>query len=40
MQAVLYAALFLETTTDDECDPDLAVKRLEQIGWRLACSIT
>ena len=35
MHAVLYAALFFETSSDDECDPDLAVKQLEQIAWSL-----
>lgn len=30
-----YAALFFETSSDDECDPDLAVKQLEQIAWSL-----
>jgi hypothetical protein len=36
MHAVLYAALFFETSTDDECDPDLAVKQLEQVASSLA----
>lgn len=36
MRAVLYAALFFETSTDEECDPDLAVKQLEQLAWSLA----
>jgi hypothetical protein len=35
MHALLYAALFLGTCSDDECDPDLAVKQLESIGWEL-----
>ncbi|HEX6699877.1 MAG TPA: hypothetical protein VF101_04025 [Gaiellaceae bacterium] len=35
MHALLYAALFLETSTEDECDPDLAVKELEGIAWSL-----
>ena len=35
MHAVLYAALFFETSGDDECDPDHAVKQLEQIAWSL-----
>lgn len=35
MHAVLYAALFFETSTDDECDPDLAVKQLEQLASSL-----
>jgi hypothetical protein len=35
MHAVLYAALFFETSSDKECDPDLAVKQLEQIAWSL-----
>jgi len=36
MSALLYAALFFETSTDDECDPDLAVKQLEEISWSLS----
>ena len=35
MEALLYAALFFGTSTDDECDPDLAVKQLEAISWSL-----
>ena len=35
MHAVLYAALFFETSGDDDCDPDLAVKQLEGIAWSL-----
>jgi hypothetical protein len=35
MDALLHAALFLETSSDDECDPDLAVKQLEQISRSL-----
>jgi hypothetical protein len=35
MHAVLYAALFLGTSDDDVCDPDLAVKELEGIAWSL-----
>jgi hypothetical protein len=35
MHAVLYAALFFGTSDDDACDPDLAVKQLEQIAWSL-----
>jgi hypothetical protein len=35
MEALLYAALFLETSTDEECDPDLAVKQLEEISASL-----
>jgi hypothetical protein len=35
MRAVLFASLFFETSTDDECDPDLAVKQLEQIATEL-----
>jgi hypothetical protein len=35
MDALLYAALFLETSTDAECDPDLAVKQLEAIASSL-----
>ena len=35
LAAVLYAALFFETSTDDECSPNLAVKQLEEISYRL-----
>lgn len=35
MHGVLYAALFFETSTDEDCDPDLAVKQLEQLAWSL-----
>ena len=35
MHAVLYAALFFETSSEDDCNPDLAVKQLEQIAWSL-----
>jgi len=35
MNAILYAALFFETSTEEECDPDLAVKQLEGIAWSL-----
>jgi hypothetical protein len=35
MEALLYAALFFETSTDEECDPDLAMKRLEEISSSL-----
>ena len=35
MASVLYAALFFETSTEDECDPDVAVKQLEAIAFRL-----
>ena len=35
MDALLYAALFFETSNDDDCDPDLAVKQLEGISWSL-----
>jgi hypothetical protein len=35
MRAVLYAALFFETSTEDECDLDLAVKQLEGIAAEL-----
>ena len=35
MEAVLWAAVFFETSGDDECDPDLAVKQLEQIAHAL-----
>jgi hypothetical protein len=35
MSALLYAALFFGTSSDYECDPDLAVKQLEQMAWSL-----
>jgi hypothetical protein len=35
MTAVLYAALFFETSTEGECDLDLAVKQLEEIAYHL-----
>ena len=35
MHAVLYAALFFATCSEEECDPDLAVNQLEQLGWSL-----
>jgi hypothetical protein len=35
MRALLYAALFFATCTDEECDPDLAVKQLESIAATL-----
>ncbi len=35
MSAILYAALFFETSIEEECDPDLAVKQLEGIAWSL-----
>ena len=35
MNALLYAALFFATCSDEDCDPDLAVKQLESIGWEL-----
>lgn len=35
MEAVLWAAVFFETSGDDECDPDLAVKQLEQMAHAL-----
>jgi hypothetical protein len=35
MHALLYAALFFGTSTEDVCDPDLAVKQLEAIAWSL-----
>lgn len=35
MSAVLWSAMFFETSSDRECDPDLAVKQLEQIAWNL-----
>jgi hypothetical protein len=33
MTAVLYAAVFFETSGDEECDPDMAMRRLEQIAY-------
>jgi hypothetical protein len=33
--AVLFAAAFFEGSTEDECDPDLAVKQLEGIAYDL-----
>jgi hypothetical protein len=35
MSAVLWAAVFFESCSDDECDPDVAVKQLEQIAYEL-----
>ena len=35
MAALLYAASFFETSSDDECDLDLAVKQLEAIADRI-----
>ena len=35
MSAVLWSAMFFETSSDSECDPDLAVKQLEQVAWNL-----
>jgi hypothetical protein len=35
MSSVLWAAMFFETCGEDECDPDLAMKQLEQIAWYL-----
>jgi hypothetical protein len=35
MHALLYATLFLGTSTEDVCDRDLAVKQLEGIAWSL-----
>ena len=35
MAALLYAASFFETSTEDECDLDLAVKQLEGIADEL-----
>ena len=35
MHDVPFAALFFKTSGDDQCDPDLAVKQLEQIAWSL-----
>ena len=36
MRALLYAALFFETCSDDQCDLDTAVKQLEGIAAELA----
>jgi hypothetical protein len=33
MTAVLYAAVFFETSSDAECDADSAVKQLEHIAY-------
>jgi hypothetical protein len=35
MSAVLWSAMFFETSSDGECDPDLAVRQLERIAWNL-----
>jgi hypothetical protein len=35
MSSVLWAAMFFETCSDDDCDPDQATKQLEQIAWHL-----
>jgi hypothetical protein len=35
MTVVLYSALFFETSTEDECDRDLAVKQLEEVAYQL-----
>jgi hypothetical protein len=35
MRALLYATLFFATCTDEECDPDVAVKQLESIAATL-----
>jgi hypothetical protein len=35
MDAVLWAAVFFESSSDEECDPDLAVKQLEQMRFAL-----
>jgi hypothetical protein len=35
MHALLFAALFFSTNTEDVCDPDLAIKQLEGIAWSL-----
>jgi hypothetical protein len=35
MRAVLFAALFFETSSDNECDADLAMKQLEEIAAEL-----
>jgi hypothetical protein len=35
MAALLYAAAFFETSTENECDLDLAVKQLEGIAYNL-----
>jgi hypothetical protein len=35
MRSLLYAALFFETSSDEQCDPDLAVTQLESIVGEL-----
>ena len=35
MAALIYAGAFFETSTEDECDLDLAVKQLEGIAYSL-----
>ncbi len=35
MSCVLWSAMFFETSSDAECDPDVALKQLEQIAWHL-----
>ena len=35
MSSVLWSAMFFETSSDAECDCDLAVKQLEHIAWHL-----
>ena len=35
MSSLLWAAMFFETCSDDDCDPDQAAKQLEQIAWHL-----
>jgi hypothetical protein len=35
MEVVLWAAVFFETSSDDECDPDLAVKQLDNMAHAL-----
>jgi hypothetical protein len=35
MEAVLDGAVFFETSSDEQCDPDLAVKQLELLAWSL-----
>ena len=35
MSSLLWAAVFFETCSDSECDPDVAVKQLEQMALHL-----
>jgi hypothetical protein len=35
MSRLLWAAVFFETCSDSECDPDIAVKQLEQMALHL-----